>query len=827
VPQKPSQDAHEPRASIPSRDSIPSERLTSGVVPLRSPRDSRPAIDAPRIDAPRIDGNVVALRAPLPDEVPIRRSPPEGASRSSVRSTSEERRALGQAIGGVAVFALCLALVEGGLLFGAMLRARAHVQGDLTRAALIGLEAAALLPLPLLLCLLPFAWLLSRKIVRELVERVAVGTTDQARGGLGLILYVAVTSWGLGHIVTSGQKAIRASVSGPDRVPLAMMILFVAVGIGAALGTAGIIRPLYAAYGKLVARFPSASHLTSGTGLRLLLLLGCAPTIATLLPLSVGWTLAGGLLGAILFFSRVASSLRARLTRQGGTVFALGVSVVLFAGGLRVVLARDPGVQLFVLQRSPLTASLLVALQRAGDRDGDGYAAWPLGADCDDHDARVHPGAKETAGDGIDQNCSGGDARAFVPLLQAPALQILKAPTPLNLVVVHLDALRPDHLSSEGYPRPTSPVLDRFRQEAVWFENAYTPGPQTRVALQSIFTGLDTPGILLTPARAEEFSLSPQVRTVAQSLASRGYDTTGFTLPWVTTHTTGLERGFNEWRAPWSGEDDRALFSSAEATTDAALAFLHARARAASLALPAAPGAEPAPEEPYELFVHYQCTHLPYFHHEPWDFGTGPVDRYDSALAYCDDQLGRLLADLAAREDWGRTAVIVYSDHGELFGERGFLTHGYSLLEPDVRTVLTLRVPGVAAKTVRAPVSLTDLAPTMIALSGQSPHIRGSSAWNLMPLALHGDGDAAADRAGEERPLFLYADTQPLTTPLHARGVVRGPYRYLRDVSLGTEELYRIDRDPGETINLTSKEPAVRAELAELLDSWESQTPLE
>ena len=44
------------------------------------------------------------------------------------------------------------------------------------------------------------------------------------------------------------------------------------------------------------------------------------------------------------------------------------------------------------------------------DADGDGYAAAPDGDDgddCDDANVLVHPGATETCGDGVDQDCDG------------------------------------------------------------------------------------------------------------------------------------------------------------------------------------------------------------------------------------------------------------------------------------------------------------------------------------------------------------------------------------------------------------------------------------
>lgn len=48
-------------------------------------------------------------------------------------------------------------------------------------------------------------------------------------------------------------------------------------------------------------------------------------------------------------------------------------------------------------------------LPTAADADKDGY---PAGYDCRDDDAKIHPGAREVCGDGVDQDCSGADQAA-------------------------------------------------------------------------------------------------------------------------------------------------------------------------------------------------------------------------------------------------------------------------------------------------------------------------------------------------------------------------------------------------------------------------------
>ncbi len=206
--------------------------------------------------------------------------------------------------------------------------------------------------------------------------------------------------------------------------------------------------------------------------------------------------------------------------------------------------------------------------------------------------------------------------------------------------------------------------------------------------------------------------------------------------------------------------------------------------------------------------------------------GSGTVDRYDSALAYCDDQLGRLLGELASRKEWEKTAVVVYSDHGELFGERGFMTHGYALLSegPTMRTVLALRIPGVAPKTIRTNVSLTDLAPTMIALSGKRPQVRELGV-ESPPARAGGDADAGEKlRSPRAASLPLRGHAAADDADARARSRPRAVPVFARCVRPYGGSI-RVDRDPGETVNLVAKEPALRAELSALVDSWESQGP--
>lgn len=95
----------------------------------------------------------------------------------------------------------------------------------------------------------------------------------------------------------------------------------------------------------------------------------------------------------------------------------------------------------------------------------------------------------------------------------------------LNVIVVGMDALRPDHLASFGYSRDTAPNLDRRLSDMAVFESAFTPEPRTWEAWMSILTGTYpvTHGKRWSlPAPGDEL---PEVPMLTEALREAGYHT--------------------------------------------------------------------------------------------------------------------------------------------------------------------------------------------------------------------------------------------------------------------------------------------------------------
>ena len=329
-----------------------------------------------------------------------------------------------------------------------------------------------------------------------------------------------------------------------------------------------------------------------------------------------------------------------------------------------------------------------------------------------------------------------------------------------NVVLISLDTVRPDHLGVYGYAKPTSPRLDAFARDAVVFTQARAQAPWTLPSHASLFTSL-----LPSHARVEDINqrLPDDVTTLAAQLAGAGYRTAALVNDGQMKAHWGLNRGFAEWRE--FPVDTPA--GACDAITREALAWL-ARAPAADT-------------PPFFLFLHYFDAHDPYeappafrqrfgvtltgeqtqqllaHHRAPSDelldkdeiariqADYGFTDEqmqqelakyrprnfdlrdaalmaqlqaaYDAEIAWLDDEVGKLLAALPAN-----TLVVIFSDHGEAFEEHGWMGHGATLHEEEIRVVLLMRPPAArAGQRCDAPVMLLDVAPTILRQCGVQP----------------------------------------------------------------------------------------------------------
>ena len=59
-----------------------------------------------------------------------------------------------------------------------------------------------------------------------------------------------------------------------------------------------------------------------------------------------------------------------------------------------------------------------------------------------------------------------------------------------SVILITIDALRPDHLKAYNYHQNTAPSLEKFVKKGSIFLNAFTNGPETPSAFSSLFTSI-------------------------------------------------------------------------------------------------------------------------------------------------------------------------------------------------------------------------------------------------------------------------------------------------------------------------------------------------
>jgi len=214
--------------------------------------------------------------------------------------------------------------------------------------------------------------------------------------------------------------------------------------------------------------------------------------------------------------------------------------------------------------------------------------------------------------------------------------------------------------------------------------------------------------------------------------------------------------------------------------------------------------------------VHYEEPHEPYVNHEApgKTWGKTARDRYDSDVHWADLWVGILLQYLSWQGWMEDTVIIVTSDHGEEFGEHGKKYHGHQLYQESIHVPLIIRVPGGTSRRIAERVALVDLFPTVLDLTGHTQKTETHQGMSLWHVAMT-DGDPRRDRALFS--MLLDRGQKPVRS---TKGVLRGRYKYLSNLTMGSEELYDLEQDPGERIDLVSVAGDVLAELRSLLDDY-------
>ena len=382
-----------------------------------------------------------------------------------------------------------------------------------------------------------------------------------------------------------------------------------------------------------------------------------------------------------------------------------------------------------------------------------------------------------------------------LPLLLAAVPK--ESPSPrLNLLLITIDTLRADRISSYSDRHLLTPQIDSLASRGVVFTRAFSHCTTTLPSHASILLGM-TPSYHGVHDNVN-FVVREDFLTLAEHLKSFGYSTAAFIGGFPLESRFGLNQGFDvyddrlDWTAAIPGDSGT---RRAEAVLASAMAWLKSA------------------QAPWFAWIHLWDPHEPYSPPEPYlsRYSDRP---YDGEVAYVDAALGRLLTFMKERGIGESSLVVLTGDHGESLGEHGEKTHGLLAYNAVLWIPLIIASPGMGHRVVAAPVSHVDLFPTVCDLLDvvRPAFLQGSSLVRTM----------RGGKAGPADPIY-FESLSPYYNMNWApvSGYIQDEEKY---IDSPIPEIYNLVRDFGETSNLAQTRPtdAKKKKLQELVRAQSS-----
>lgn len=361
-----------------------------------------------------------------------------------------------------------------------------------------------------------------------------------------------------------------------------------------------------------------------------------------------------------------------------------------------------------------------------------------------------------------------------------------------GIVLITVDSLRADRVGAYGPGKPTAtPALDLLAGTGVRFERAYAASVSTAPSAASILTGLLPAAHGLRDDLGGH--LAPGVRTIADRLRAAGWATAAVVGADRFDSARGFGAGFDHYDDQIKGIPKILPKVSSMMAMERRATEVVDRALVAFDAMPA--------DKPFFLWAAFHDPHWDWEPVEPQK-SAYPESPYDGEVAAVDAAIGSLTRTLKDRLPGGRILFVVAGTHGEALGDRGEAGHGFYLNESTTRVPLVMtsgRPRGEGGSVVDAPVSLLDVAPTLVEVAGLAPAeglagvshaaVLGLAAGGIVPEA---SGSRKAKRAAPRRiyveaaaPATSYGWSPLFSVTEGNRRVVQG--ERLESFDLGTD----------------------------------------
>lgn len=433
-----------------------------------------------------------------------------------------------------------------------------------------------------------------------------------------------------------------------------------------------------------------------------------------------------------------------------------------------------------------------------------------------------------------------------------------------NIIIVVIDALRARNLGCYGYSMKTSPNIDKLAKEGVLFEDAYCCINTTDPSLTTMFSGkyptshgIINHGPKITEEEIREFNRKGII-LLPEILKSRGYTTVA--IDWLRRwHRRGyIQYGVINYKYPtFLFPFLRILFpflrkrrsfkirkptEDARTISDQAINIIRKNRK-----------------KKFFLFIHYWDTHTCY--NPPKGYvekfrqkkdGEGQtieevldklgnpewrsyirrcvkgaqrtseiIARYDGAIAFIDHEIGRLIDALEECGILEQTLIVLTSDHGESLTDHGIYFTHHGLYDETIHVPLIIRSDGLPKnKRIKGFVQHVDVVPTILDFLGIEVGVDFDGK-SLVPLVnneiktLRSFVYVVEAHTQRKRAIRTYGYKY-----IHALSEEGAICRSCERVHGDTEELYDLNKDPGEVKNMVMEQTEKANALKKQLSDW-------
>lgn len=279
-----------------------------------------------------------------------------------------------------------------------------------------------------------------------------------------------------------------------------------------------------------------------------------------------------------------------------------------------------------------------------------------------------------------------------------------------NILLVVVDTLRADHLTTYGYEKnATTPNLQALveQDQMMVVQNVMASSSWTKPSMATLFTGLSPAehGVMRLIGAGSKLEDS---HTLAAEFAAAGYDTGCVMSNFLLTKRTGsgFDAGFDFYDDSTGAKKDPHRDSTAAQVSASGIQWLSER----------------DPNKPWFLVLHYFDPHASFEDHQDVDWldpnyqgwvsggastdvlreheaSCSPADQvalaafYDEEIHAVDREVQRVVDHLQSQRQWQDTVMLFTADHGEELGERGHIGHTQTLFPELVQIPLLVRVP--------------------------------------------------------------------------------------------------------------------------------------